>query len=124
VNLMGRVIPLRWAVKFRIQLNVRPTSVSSALCKRNESIIRDGKEYRKKLELQPYKAAVVKCPLQLRDPVARPHLRNWYRPLGHNRELDPKFTFFRQWLALDRLCGLMVRSRGPGSIPGATKFSE
>jgi hypothetical protein len=24
----------------------------------------------------------------------------------------------------DRLCGLMVRSRGPGWIPGATRFSE
>jgi hypothetical protein len=31
--------------------------------------------------------------------------------------------------ALDRLCGLVIRvpdyrSRGPGSIPGATRFSE
>jgi hypothetical protein len=42
---MGKAIPLRWAVKFRIQLNVGPTSVSSTLCKRNESIRRGGKEY-------------------------------------------------------------------------------
>jgi hypothetical protein len=33
------------------------------------------------------------------------------------------------WATLDRLCGLVVkvlgyRSRGPGSIPGTTRFSE
>jgi hypothetical protein len=37
--------------------------------------------------------------------------------------------YFHQHYLYDRLCGLVVRlpgyrSRGPGSIPGATKFSE
>jgi hypothetical protein len=45
------------------------------------------------------------------------------RILINNRELVGVIT------DSDRLCGLVVkvhgyRSRGPGSIPGATKFSE
>jgi hypothetical protein len=37
--------------------------------------------------------------------------------------------FSHQYHEMDRLCGLVVRvprfkSRGPGSIPGATRFSE
>jgi hypothetical protein len=40
-----------------------------------------------------------------------------------------KIVFFFMFSYFDRLCGLVVRvpgykSRGPGSIPGTTRFSE
>jgi hypothetical protein len=40
-----------------------------------------------------------------------------------------KKNYMIRYFQLDRLCGLVVRvlgyrSRGPGSIPGATRFSE
>jgi hypothetical protein len=43
-------------------------------------------------------------------------------------DLKDKLFLF-PWVLNDRLCGLVVRvpgysSRGPGSIPGATRFSE
>jgi hypothetical protein len=40
-----------------------------------------------------------------------------------------QFILYHLWIERDRLCGLVVRvpgysSRGPGSIPGTTRFSE
>jgi hypothetical protein len=46
-------------------------------------------------------------------------------------ENEETWTFIFRWVisSMDRLCGLVFRvpgyrSRGPGSIPGATRFSE
>jgi hypothetical protein len=53
----------------------------------------------------------------------------WILTLGHQRYQHGINAITIHCRALDRLCGLVVRvpgyrSRGPGSIPGATRFSE